>query len=442
MARSGRLLAALVGLAATLQGCGAPRLGPGPAMPAGIGAKAGAPAAWTLLVYQAAAGDLEEFAPLNLNEMEAGLGSDRINVVVFFDGMKPGSAKLFEVVRDPGGMNKVVVSRRIADGGAVIPPSGDLDSGDPATLTRFATWGIQKYPARRYGLVIWNHGSGLFDDAQARNRRRDANPGQNEFGLMPDGFAWSDKTGKHMNTRDVPGILQAAGRAAGGPIDLLGFDACLMSHLEMAYQAKGLARTMVASEEIEPGYGWDYRLWLKQLSARPDADGNAVGAMAVKAYQETFSPGGSHYRPDEDNNTLTATDIVVANTALVPAVNGLADALLAALPGNKRALQRVRAASRSFDNKDCVDLGSFCQRLRASDLPETVKVAATRVETALGGTVVALAKAGPKIQDATGLVVYFPRSKKSYRDEYDDPGRIAFASERWRAFLRAYVKLD
>lgn len=443
MAKSGLRLAAWAALAAAaLQGCGAVPAGNAGVRQGALGARHEAPAAWTLLIYQAAAGDLEEFAPLNLNEMEAGLETDRVNVIVLFDGMKRGSSRLFKVARDPAGMNKTIVSPRIDDGHAVIPPSGDVDSGDPETFKRFADWAIRQYPATRYGLVVWNHGSGLFDDAAARNRRNSGTPTPGEFGLLPDGFAWSDKSGKHMNTRDVPGILEAAGRAAGKPIDLLGFDACLMSHVEMAYQTRGLARTMVASEEVEPGYGWDYRSWIQQLSARPEADSNAVGAMIVKAYQETFSPGGSHYHADEDNNTLSATDIHAARTELVPALNGLADALLAALPGNKRTLQRLRAATRTFDNKDCVDVGDLSRRLQASKLPPAVRIAAARAEAALGRSVVAIAKAGPKIQDATGLVVYFPRSKKSYRAEYDDPARIAFASERWRTFLRAYTNQD
>ena len=44
----------------------------------------------------------------------------------------------------------------------------------------------------------------------------------------------------------------------GQPFELIGFDACLMASVEMASVASPYAKYMVASEEVEPGSGWDY----------------------------------------------------------------------------------------------------------------------------------------------------------------------------------------
>ena len=40
--------------------------------------------------------------------------------------------------------------------------------------------------------------------------------------------------------------------------DLLGFDACLMASLEMLPIAGQFTRMYLASEDLEPGHGWNY----------------------------------------------------------------------------------------------------------------------------------------------------------------------------------------
>ena len=35
--------------------------------------------------------------------------------------------------------------------------------GDPATLRGFMEWGFEQYSAQRFGLVLWNHGSGSIN---------------------------------------------------------------------------------------------------------------------------------------------------------------------------------------------------------------------------------------------------------------------------------------
>src|SRR5262249_49999789 len=37
---------------------------------------------------------------------------------------------------------------------------GEANMGDPKVLADFVRWGRQKYPAKRYMLVIWDHGQG------------------------------------------------------------------------------------------------------------------------------------------------------------------------------------------------------------------------------------------------------------------------------------------
>ena len=50
----------------------------------------------------------------------------------------------------------------------------------------------------------------------------------------------------------------------GRKLDLLGFDTCLMSAYEVALQLAPYAEKLLASEETEPGHGWQYTYYKVQ----------------------------------------------------------------------------------------------------------------------------------------------------------------------------------
>src|SRR5688500_10804118 len=41
---------------------------------------------------------------------------------------------------------------------------GNVGSGDPQTVIDFVRWAVERAPADRYALVLWNHGSGWSAD--------------------------------------------------------------------------------------------------------------------------------------------------------------------------------------------------------------------------------------------------------------------------------------
>ena len=79
----------------------------------------------------------------------------------------------------------------------------------------------------------------------------------------------------------------------GKKIDMLDFDACLMAHVEAAYQVKDTVDYLVASEKTEPGDGNDYDAMLKALSAKPDMSGADFSKVMVQTYGKSYEPGGS-----------------------------------------------------------------------------------------------------------------------------------------------------
>ena len=121
----------------------------------------------------------------------------------------------------------------------------------PETLADFLRWGAEHYPAKKYALVLWDHGGGsqtgifideLFDNAV-------------------------------MNLTE----LKTALRDGGVHLEAAVFDACLMANLETAYAIAEHANWMIASEEVVAGEGTAVGDWLQQLYIDAAFDGEWLG---------------------------------------------------------------------------------------------------------------------------------------------------------------------
>lgn len=142
--------------------------------------------------------------------------------------------------------------------------------GDADTLTDFINYGVRSYPANHYGLILWNHGGG------------------------PVGGYGSDShfDGDGLSLEE---IREALGHSvmADSAFDFVAFDACLMGSAETAGCLDGYADYVIASPELEPQHGYDYR-WMTALgdSLPPDMEwGEAVGRSMVEAYGACYASG-------------------------------------------------------------------------------------------------------------------------------------------------------
>ena len=179
-------------------------------------------------------------------------------------------------------------------------------------------------------------------------------------------------------------------------VDVLGFDACLMSMLETAYAVRRGAGVMVGSEELEPGLGWKYDAWLTPLVNDPSLDAAAVGRLVVQSYRDFYLAQGSR---DAREATMSCTRLSDVE-GLAAAVSELGDALAAALGDNAKrnevAAARSDCANYAPDYRfedlprfNYVDLGRLCEALLARGTDPAVKSAAQNVLTRLGPAVVA-----------------------------------------------------
>ena len=220
-------------------------------------------------------------------------------------------------------------------------------------------------------------------------------------------------------------------KQAKRPIDVLGFDACLMNMLEVAYQLRGLVGHIVASEAVEPGDGWPYNKVIGDLIARPTASAADVARAIVKRYMASY--------PASEEVTDSAVDVGRV-TVVAKAVDNLAAACLPTLQSapDYAAFGRALSSAQRFDMRDYVDLGALCQQLITRSPTPAVKQAAQQVLTTLQGPepfVVAEGHKGKTVSGATGTAIYFPLAG----DVQVAYANLDFAkSTRWGQLITAY----
>lgn len=118
---------------------------------------------------------------------------------------------------------------------------------DPQTLSDFIRWGVETRPAKKYALVLWDHGDGA------------------RTGLFID----------ELFDKDIMYLyeLREALEDGGAHFEAVIIDACLMANIETAWNLKDYADWLAASEEIVPGEGTAIGEWLQELLIYPECDG-------------------------------------------------------------------------------------------------------------------------------------------------------------------------
>ncbi len=364
--------------------------------------KAHAPAgnSWTFLVYMVADNDLEPFALLDIAEMMDAGSKPNFNIVVQID-----RAEGFAENAVFGLPNFTTTKRLLINDGSVTQLSdlGELNHGLPSTLSDFIVWGAQAYPSDKLAVILWDHGS--------------AWPG---FGAD---FAsdYDALTMPEMAT-SLGTALTTLGRDS---IDVLGFDACLMGALESGLALRPYAEYLLASEELEPGHGWDYR-----------ALGALTGASTPAALGQAIIDGfAAQASAERTNDAITLSFVDLYNLkAIERALHDMDNALVDDNSVTPRVV-RAREGALEFGRDPSgnasaymIDLGNIAASI-SSSVP-TLKAAADKLKAAIDDAVLAQTT-GRTTRSATGISVYWPPYRRAYRSAYDNiPGILA-----WRNFL-------
>jgi hypothetical protein len=365
--------------------------------PDGVCIEGRAVAEWTFMVYLNADNNLEPDGNSNLKQMQAVGSTSKVNIVVLMDTMNGNG----------GRARKLLVTK---GGNTVLADLGEVDMGVPETLASFGTWAVGAYPANHYALVLWDHGGGW-----------------SKSGSVLRDFSNDETSG---NSISVANGQYAAGLAPivkkiGGPIDLVGFDACLMAMWEVANATAPYAKVLVASEETEPGAGWVYDKLLAPLAANPSLAAKDFGAKIVDAY---YSSGSS-----------ASTQGVIDLTTMQPlnaALSAFATELTKALPSLRTKIDQVRDATQSYELGDDYDLYDFATRVAAiSGAPASLKAAAQALTAQIGKSVTYV-KVQSSYRNSHGLSIALPSAGSGLPYGYEEGMWMSLST--WDEFLAAF----
>lgn len=267
---------------------------------------------------------------------------------------------------------------------------GRVDMGDGDTFAAFLDYGLKQYPADRYGLIFWDHGAGASD-----------------------GVCYDEISGNSLNMLEISTALTNASKAVNyHKFAMIGFDACLMADYEMAVHLQPFSDYMLASEETEPGEGWNYQNWLPLLAKDPGADIANVGKKIVDTFIQSVEKSGYG-----EFGTLSLLDLRKLD-ALRAAMEQMGASLQGEINGgNFNSISRIRQNVRSFGEtsdaaSDMIDLGVFATVFERFD-----SQGAAALREALADVVVHN-RYTKNLSDITGLAVLVPYSTRSSASEY------------------------
>jgi Clostripain family len=408
-------------------------------------APAAKPAEWTVMVYMNAKNNLEPAAFTNFDQMAAVGSSDQVHVLVEFGRPKAHYTPDTQLEGQWSKTLRFRVRRGMqASENEAAKDLGDVDMGKGETVADFVKWARDTYRAKRYLLVIWDHGEGWREyRSRALRVSRAANrPKTGISGIVRSCSLDEDKHSLLYN-RDLQNSLQ---KTLSRKLDVIGFDACLMSMIETGYAMRDVGEVMVASQELVPGNGWNYKLWLQKLMDNPKMTGRELGEAVVTAYQEEYS--------GTEDTTLAATDLGVM-PELADAVSKVADGIAKDLNNQLAIIKKARSDCKTYAptmRLPYIDLELFLAQAEHGHPDEQVRVSIRRARDLLRRAVIANYAARGRLgkYGSQGLSIYYPDSEAAFEQDADHEGYrkansvfpVEFVRKnKWVDFLEAFWQL-
>ena len=388
-------------------------------------------AKWTVMVYMAGDNNLDGAALRDIEEMARVGSSKDVNVLVQLDRLEDKKTRRFLITKG-GGYEK-----------DCLETFGETNTGDPKVLEDFLTWSAERYPAERCFLILWNHGSGWWEEAGSRAAvRRTSDARLRRSGSRSSLFCHKTDTptptahrsicyddhsgGDALDNRELKDVLARACTLIGRKIDILGMDACLMTMVEVAWQLRDSVEILVGSEIEEPNDGWPYAEIIAFLTAKPKSKTHIVAKEVVKQYIASYR---------DEGETVTQSAINTAATAeIIQTLNPLAAEILSDFDKNRKLIQRAWERAPKFYDDNYLDLYAFARKLRSKDggrIREKADALLAALRTGKTKSLLCQGKLGREVAGTKGLSIYFPADSinPAYRG-------LDFANDcRWADFL-------
>ena len=317
------------------------------------------PVNWTIMVYISADDVLANFAIDSLNQFRNAATAPGDKVVALFDPNN-GSEKAFRYsfeMKEKDAVLSVAEGKSEEEKIQAVPLSffeeklGPLNMADPKTLTDFVngatkelahpkTKTVYKATDRKYCLILWGHGTELL---------LDQDPGI--------------KGERYLTPAKLKSALEGTNFNKDNKLDIIAFDACSMSMIEVASALQGCASFMIASQDEVPDVSFPYGRILKELRGH-GKDPKEVCRSIPKIYLQSFRDYIIGSRNGVQEIMLSSLNLENIENITGP-VRELADLLVRSIADEdlSNAIVDARKSSRDFVLGLFVDLSDFCEKL-------------------------------------------------------------------------------
>jgi len=371
---------------------------------------------WTIVVYLCGDNNLENELLTDMNEFERAMPDKGVDVIVLMDRSK-------EFTKADGDWTGGRVYRLRADKNLkelhseMLADCGEVNMGEAKTLSKFVGAALRAFPAKHYALVMSDHGAGWPDNCNDHDA-----PGA------------KDNYDELTLPETVGGLSAGLKGASVKKLDLLAFDMCLMSQLEVAVACGGLADVMLACESLGPGFGIPFEDVLGEFATESD-----VRKLATKLVDRF---GASCKRHGDRLRQLSAVELDKI-PPVRDALNAAAEKLLTIADDQWAAISRSLFFSETYNGrveyrhgphaKACFDMVDILSRCQANCKAFPAKAELAALKAAVKQCLLASYR-GSGRQLSCGLSVYAPVRADNMKPIYaDQAGTKDWA---WRRLLQ------
>ena len=210
---------------------------------------------WTIMIYACPSTNLSNSLMKEIDSILSVSGQpSNVNIIIKIDGHAQGTYDY----SSPSGLYidpRFGYELHIENSSPVIDSYGSNDNmGDPQTLETFVTNCIEDYPAKKMGLILFNHGDAL--DGVCHDARHHFTDELYD--------AYNDPLYNSEVELAMDNIFKK--NNLSGKFEFIGYDACLMQVQDVAEFNSKYFNYMVASEEYT--YGWDWAGFIRKIYNR------------------------------------------------------------------------------------------------------------------------------------------------------------------------------
>lgn len=359
---------------------------------------------WTFLIYINGNNNLDPYGAMNINAMENVPSSPDVNVVVQWASYRRETA--LRLLVQPDSNPEYVTSPVLAD-------LGRVDMGDHRTLSDFLKWGHDQFPAKKYFVVVWNHGTGW-------NRR--------SVESLRD-ISLDDFTDNLITTEQLGQVMHDFSEYSGKKVEVYASDACLMASIEVADEMSESVKYFGGSQHLEPAYGWPYEQFLKQMIANPSMDGGQALQILAKEYLAAYSDGVY----GEEAVTFSAYDLSFF-PALKDSIRALAQSLNQSWSMSSSKILDAALDSEWFFRKQNRDLVHFVKNLKKSETTVSSAVLDSVLESSK--KFIIANEASADYPGAHGITIWMPQRAYEFVVDKERYKKLKFNQNTdWSSFL-------